>query len=152
MTSDILNTAYAALYLLFKFSYCLLWRFVGYVRTIFNEVINLRTKYTTLVKASAHAKKILPPEPCTLVEKYLAGKERPSKEEVVSARHSRCTKPALPTNTESSSCFCKGKCATRACDCKSKQRICNSDCRCSEIKCKNREWQLLSLYSYSYIL
>ena len=43
---------------------------------------------------------MLPVEPKSLVEQYLEGKERPSKEQVVASRKSRFSKPALPAITE----------------------------------------------------
>ena len=97
-----------------------------------------RRKHTTLKKAKAHADKMLPVEPKSLVEKYLEKKERPSKEEVVAGRKSRFSKPALPADKESGSaikkpCFCKGKCATKKCECR------GSECKCNVDKCKNCE-------------
>ena len=59
-------------------------------------MVQLRSRYNTLKKARKHAKKILPPEPCSLVEKYLKGKQRPSKKDVVTAKRSQFSKPALP--------------------------------------------------------
>ena len=60
---------------------------------------------------------MLPVEPKSLVEQYLEGKERPSKEQVVASRKSRFSKPALPAITERQSakkpCACQGKCATK---------------------------------------
>ncbi len=49
--------------------------FLGYVKQIFDEVIRLRRVYPTIAKASAKAKLVLPQEPCSLVEKYLANRE-----------------------------------------------------------------------------
>ena len=43
---------------------------------------------------------MLPVEPKSLVEQYLEGKERPSKEQVVASRKSRFSKTALPAITE----------------------------------------------------
>jgi hypothetical protein len=53
------------------------------VELILNEVVHLRYKYPTLKKAKVHANEVLPVEPKSLVEQYLAGKDRPSKEQVV---------------------------------------------------------------------
>ena len=111
------------------------------MKLVFEEVVNLRSQYQTLDKAKDHAKEVLPPEPCMLVEKYLTGKERPSKEQVVARQHTHFSEPALlPDNTESERmlCSCKGKCATRACNCKGNQLNCTTECNCCETKCKNR--------------
>ncbi|KAL4170706.1 hypothetical protein KRP22_008812 [Phytophthora ramorum] len=35
-------------------------------------------------------------------------------------------------------CACYGKCATKACACKSQNRICNNECSCNSNKCQNR--------------
>lgn len=110
---------------------------------ILNEVVQHRSKHNTLKKAKLHADKVLPVEPKSLVEKYLEGKERPSKEEVVAGRKSRFSKPALPASTEGGSarkqCVCKGKCATKKCDCRGSDVMCDSKCKCDVTKCKNRE-------------
>lgn len=110
---------------------------------ILNEVMRLRDQYKTLRKAKAHADNMLPVEPQSLVAQYLAGKERPSKEEVVANRKSRFSKPALPTSEEQRSknkpCSCKGKCATRKCNCRAVEVLCDSKCNCKLAKCMNRE-------------
>ena len=108
---------------------------------IFDEVVNLRTQYKTLETAKDNAMNRLPAEPCTLVDQYLIGKERPSKEQVVTNRHTRYSTPAIVAESESEivSCNCKGKCATRACNCKKVDVDCGSTCGCSEVKCKNRQ-------------
>ena len=116
----------------------------GYDDLLLNEVVQLRSKYQTLKKAKAHSNEVLPAEPGSLVEKYLIGKERPLKEQVVASRNTRYTKPALSSeNMENTDlqmlCSCKGKCATRRCSCKEKELICRNECGCSEIKCTNRE-------------
>jgi hypothetical protein len=94
--------------------------FLGYVKLILDEVIKLRCKYNTLKKARKHAKKILPTEPCSLVEKYLQGSQKPAKEDVVAAIRTHFSKPALPAASlmgteKNNSCSCKGKCATKKC-------------------------------------
>ena len=103
--------------------------------------MKLRCKHNTLKKARKHAKKILPPEPCSLVEKYLKGRPKPSKEVVVAAIRSRFSKPALPLThaptEKENSCSCKGKCATKRCICKSSKELCCSECKCSKTKCHN---------------
>ena len=110
---------------------------------ILNEVVHLRYKYPTLKKAKVHANEVLPVEPKSLVEQYLAGKDRPSKEQVVASRKSRFSKPALPVNkeraTEIKPCACKGKCATRKCDCRGMEVMCDTKCKCKIEKCINRE-------------
>lgn len=116
--------------------------FLGYVKLILDEVIKLRCKYNTLKKARKHAKKILPTEPCSLVEKYLQGSQKPAKEDVVAAIRTRFSKPALPAASlmgteKNNSCSCKGKCATKKCICKSSNELCSSVCTCSKTKCKN---------------
>ena len=77
---------------------------------------------------------MLPVEPKSLVEKYLEGKERPSKEQVVATRKSRFSKPALPVSKESRSakkpCACKGKCATKKCECRGRDLMCDINCDC----------------------
>ncbi len=89
----------------------------GYVQLILNEVMKLRSQYKTIKKAKVYALDMLPAEPQSLVAQYLAGKERPLKEQVVASRKSRFSKPALPTSekqrAENEPCACKGKCATR---------------------------------------
>lgn len=94
-------------------------------------------------KAAAHAKEILPAEPESLVSQYLAGKERPLKDDVVAKRKSRFSTPALPTSeqqrTVTKPCYCKGKCATRKCNCRAMEVLCDDKCNCKEEKCKNRE-------------
>ena len=67
----------------------------GYDDLLLNEVVQLRSKYQTLKKAKAHSNEVLPAEPGSLVEKYLIGKERPLKEQVVASQNTRYTKPAL---------------------------------------------------------
>lgn len=110
---------------------------------ILKEVIQLRSQYQTLKKAKVHADDVLPAEPKSLVEQYLAGKERPSKEQVVASRKSRFSTPALPTNkdrgSENKPCACKGKCATRKCNCRAMEVLCDSKCKCRVGKCVNRE-------------
>ena len=117
--------------------------FLGYIQLILKETIKLRNKYPTLEKAIVHANEVLPAEPDSLVDQYLAGKERPSKELVVASRKSRFTKPALPTSDKQRSatkaCLCKGKCATRKCNCRAMEVFCDSQCKCLLDKCKNRE-------------
>ena len=112
---------------------------LGYVKLILDEVVQLRSRHNTLNEARKHAKKILPPEPCSLVEKYLKGKQRPSKKDVLTVKRSRFSKPALPlTQTvKKNSCSCKGKCATKKCICKSSKELCSSECTCSKTKCHN---------------
>lgn len=125
---------------LHSFSLCF-WP-AGYVDLIFNEVIQQRKNFKTLDAAKLHSQEVLPTEPRSLVDKYLAGKERPSKEQVVANRHTRYSSPALVIeNIENGnvSCSCKGMCATRACKCKEKELDCGSKCTCKESKCKNRE-------------
>ena len=79
-------------------------------------------------KAKSHANEVLPVEPRSLVEQYLAGKERQSKEDNVANRWSRFSKPALPVSKEREStnkpCACKGECATRKLDCLMQLRWC----------------------------
>ena len=110
---------------------------------ILKEAVQLRSKYNTLKKAKVHANEVLPIEPKSLVEQYLEGKERPSKEQVVASRKSRFSKPALPASTESESakkpCACKGKCATKKCYCRGRDTMCDTKCNCKVEKCKNRE-------------
>ena len=110
---------------------------------ILTEVVHLRTKYPTHKKAKSHANEVLPIEPRSLVEQYLAGKERQSKEDVVANRRSRFSKPALPVSKEREStnkpCACKGKCATRKCDCRAIEVVCGGQCKCKIAKCTNRE-------------
>ena len=85
---------------------------------------------------------MLPIEPKSLVEQYLEGKERPSKEQVVASRKSRYSKRALPASTESESakkpCACKGKCSTKKCYCRGRDTMCDTKCNCKVEKCKNR--------------
>ncbi|KXJ09293.1 hypothetical protein AC249_AIPGENE8778 [Exaiptasia diaphana] len=112
----------------------------GYVDLVFDEVVQLRLQYKTLKTAKQHAMETLPHEPTSLVEKYLAGRERPLKEQVIANRRTRYSSPAVSTTSaEVVSCSCKGKCATRACNCKGKDIDCTDACCCSEVKCKNRQ-------------
>jgi hypothetical protein len=112
---------------------------LGYISQIMDNVLHLRSDHPTLKKASIYSKSILPPEPPSLIEKYTKGKERPKREEVVANRHSRFSKPALPESPINISvCICKGKCATKACSCRSKKRKCSNECGCDVAKCKNR--------------
>ena len=110
---------------------------------ILEEAVQLRRSYNTLEKAKVHANDVLPVEPRSLVEQYLQGKKRPSKEQVVASRKSRFSKPALPTSKESQlakkPCACKGKCATKKCDCRGTNLMCDTRCNCKVEKCKNRE-------------
>lgn len=110
---------------------------------ILNKVIKIRSQYPSLKKAAVYANDVLPAEPQSLVEKYLVGKERPSKEYVVASRKSRFSTPALPVSRERTSdskpCACKGKCATRKCDCRAMEVLCNNKCKCKVAKCINRE-------------
>ena len=105
--------------------------------------MRLRSQYKTLKKAKAYADNMLPAEPQSLVAQYLAGKERPSKEDVVANRRSRFSKPALPTSerqrSQNKPCTCKGKCATRKCNCRAVEVPCDSKCNCKLAKCINRE-------------
>ena len=109
-----------------------------------NKTVQLRTKYLTLRKAKAHANEVLPAEPESLVDQYLAGKERPSKELVVASRRSGFSKPALPTSQTQRSvtkaCFCKGKCATKKCNCKAIEVSCDSQysCKLEKVKIVNK--------------
>ena len=117
--------------------------FAGYIDVIMSQAIQHRVKHNTLTKAKAHAEKVLPIEPQSLVQKYLGGQERPSKQQVVESRKSRFTKPALPVNKEhgpdQNPCECKGKCATKKCSCRADNIICDSQCKCKLGMCKNRE-------------
>ena len=110
---------------------------------ILNQTIQLRTQHPTLRKAKAHANEVLPAEPEFLMDQYLAGKERPSKELVVASRRSCFSKPALPTSQTQRSvtkaCFCKGKCATKKCNCRAMEVLCDSQYSCKLEKCKNHE-------------
>ncbi|XP_028417287.1 uncharacterized protein LOC114541682 [Dendronephthya gigantea] len=87
----------------------------GYIDVIMSQVVQNRVKYSTLKKARVHAEKVLSVEPQSLVQKYLGGKEGPSKQLVVDGRKSRFSKPALPVSKEHGPnhtlCVCKGKCA-----------------------------------------
>jgi hypothetical protein len=116
---------------------------IAYVQLILNDVVKLRNQHNTIEKAMVYAKSVLPTEPRSLVEQYLEGKERPTKESVVANIRSRFSTPALPVSNERGSgqkhCVCKGKCATRKCDCRAADVICDSKCKCSIEKCKNRE-------------
>ena len=117
-----------------------LW-FLGYIKQILEKAIKLRAAYPTLAKAKEHAKIVLPAEPYSLVQKYLEGKVRQSKEEVVAARHSRYTSPALPLpQREHIPCCCKGMCATTRCTCRGNEVNCNSNCKCNKSNCKNGDW------------
>ena len=87
---------------------------------------------------------MLPVEPKSLVEQYLEGKERPSKEQVVASRKSRFSKPALTASTEGQSakkpCSCKGKCATKNAVVRGGEDLmCDTKCNCKVEKCKNHE-------------
>ena len=86
---------------------------------------------------------MLPVEPKSLVELYLEGNERPSKEQVVASQKSRFSKPALPAIAERQSakkpCACQGKCATKNAVVGVKDLMCNTKCNCKVEKCKNRE-------------
>ncbi|CAB3982116.1 Hypothetical predicted protein [Paramuricea clavata] len=75
-------------------------------------------------------------EPVTLVEKYLDGKQPKPKSDIVAAKHSRFTQPALP-GVDEDHCDCSGKCATRRCKCKNELRKCKSACDCKKEACKN---------------
>ena len=83
---------------------------------------------------------MLPVEPKSLVEQYLEGKERPSKEHVVASRKSRFSKPALTASTDRQSakkpCACKGKCATKNAVCRGEDLMCDTKCNCKVEKCK----------------
>ena len=72
-------------------------RFLGYVKLILDEVMQLRSKHNTVKKAKKHAKNILPREPCSLVLKYLKAMQKQFKEDLVAAKRSRFSKPALPS-------------------------------------------------------
>ena len=76
------------------------------------ETLKLRTTYPTLKKALKHAKKILPDESESLVQKYLGGKQSESKESVIARRYSRFSTPAYPIADDGITCKCSGKCAT----------------------------------------
>ena len=65
-----------------------------------SQVVQNRVKQSTLKKARVNAEKVLPVEPQSLVHKYLGGKERPPKQQVVDSRKSRFSKPALPVIKE----------------------------------------------------
>ena len=77
---------------------------------------------------------MLPVEPKSLVEQYLEGKERPSKEQVVASRKSRFSKPVLPAITERQSakkpCACQGKCATKNAVVGGEDLMCDTKCNC----------------------
>ena len=113
------------------------------MQLILNEVMRLRSQYKTLKKAKVYADNMLPAEPQSLVAQYLAGKERPSKEDVVAKKRSLFSKPALPTSEgqrfQNKPCTCKGKCATRKCNCRAVEVPCDSKCNCKLAKCINRE-------------
>ena len=81
---------------------------------------------------------ILPHEPMSLVEKYLAGTQAESKASVVARRYSRFSKPAYPVDKEKSICTCSGKCATVRCACKALGNTCTADCQCKTDICSNK--------------
>ena len=62
--------------------------------------MKLRSQYQSLKKAKAHAHDMLPTEPQSLVAKYLTGKERPSKEQVVASGHVSVNQPYLQVKKE----------------------------------------------------
>ncbi|CAB4031322.1 Hypothetical predicted protein, partial [Paramuricea clavata] len=107
-----------------------------YIQTIQEECLKLRNDFSTLKKAISHSKELLPEEPVTLVEKYLDGKQPKPKSDIVAAKHSRFTQPALP-GVDEDHCDCSGKCATRRCKCKNELRKCKSACGCKKEACKN---------------
>ena len=73
----------------------------------------------------------------TLVEKYLEGKQPQPKSDIVAAKHSRFTRPALP-GVDEIYCDCSGKCATKRCLCKNHLRKCNPHaCSCKTDACKD---------------
>jgi hypothetical protein len=49
--------------------------------------MKLRKEFSNMKKAKFHAKELLPEEPCSLVEKYLAGNQPQSKTEVIANRY-----------------------------------------------------------------
>ena len=75
------------------------------------------------------------------MKKDLEEKECPSQEQVVADRKLRFRNPALPANKErdSAKCVCKGMCATKKCDCRGSDVMCDTRCKCNVDKCKNRE-------------
>ena len=112
--------------------------FAGYTVKILEEAMMIREQQSTLKKAHADAKKSLPCKPISMVEMYLEGKERPDKGLVISQRHSRFSKPAVPSKRGEFQCACKGKCATKKCICKEHEFECNTQCACEKKKCKNK--------------
>ena len=62
--------------------------FAGYVDLILKETVQLRSKYNTFKKAKVYSNEVLPDKPRSLVEQYLEGVERPSKEQVVASQNS----------------------------------------------------------------
>ena len=113
-------------------SVCLI--LVGYVMWIFDEVIQLRSwPISNLKTAKDNANEVLPLVPGSIVEKYLRGKERPSKLLVVASRHARLLQlQASPFiwkyETNINLCSCKRKCVTRACNCKGNNLFSNTYC------------------------
>ena len=79
----------------------------------------------TLEKANVYAKHSLPSKPATLVDTYLEGKERLDKSLVISQRHSRFSKSAMPSIPGEFQCSCKGECATKNCKCKENEVACH---------------------------
>ena len=103
------------------------------------ESVQLRAKHRTLKRAQKNANLVLPPEPMSLVEQYLNGKQAESKASVVNRRYSRFSKPALPLPDQNkSSCTCSGKCATIRCACKALGNMCTSDSQCRVDMCSNK--------------
>ena len=68
--------------------------------SIQSEAIRLRKEFNNLLKAKCHAEELLPNEPCSLVKKYLEGKQPQTKQEIVANRHSRPSLLSLPTKSQ----------------------------------------------------
>ena len=85
-------------------------------QAIQREFLNIRGKYKTLEKATAHAKQLLPDEPCCLVQSYIAKKEKQPKSVIVE----KVTVDLLHRHYQKKvedrlHCHCSGKCATKKC-------------------------------------
>ena len=115
----------------------LIFHIPEYIQSVQCEAMKLRKESSNMKKAKSHAKELLPEEPCSLVEKYLAGNQPQSKTEVIANRYSRFTKPALPTENERL-CECSGKCATCRCPCKKVKSKCTAACGCNKDICSNK--------------
>ena len=49
----------------------------------------------------------------------------------------------VPTGPQNASCTCKGKCATKACECRLRNMQCGPSCQCCSSKCNNQIMEIV---------